>query len=100
MIRGLFITLALAACGPKGDAQEPSSDRALVKLSSNGRDAEVYIDGRLVGRVGLLRGGVLMKPGVHRIELRHDEYFSAYAEISVGAAEKKALPLDLAPILP
>jgi hypothetical protein len=100
VIRVFVIALVLTACGAKGGAEEPSSNKALVKLTSNVRDAEVYVDGRLIGRVGSLRGGVLMKAGVHRIELRHDEYYSAYAEITVAVAEKRALPLDLAPILP
>lgn len=102
MIRVLVIAAALVAtaCGPKGNATEPTTTKGLIKLTSNVREAEVYVDGRLIGRVGSLRGGVLMKPGVHRIELRHEGYFSAYAELEVGTAEKREMALEMAPILP
>jgi hypothetical protein len=32
--------------------------------------------------------------------LRHDDYFSRYAELDLQRAEKKKLDLDLAPVLP
>jgi len=39
-------------------------------------------------------------PGTHRFELRHDDYFSSYLELTVARAERKSVAMELAPILP
>ncbi len=96
----LVVAVALGAYGPKIHANGVTSDDAIVYVSSNVRDAQVYVDGRFVAPLLALRGGVAVEPGAHRLELRHDEYFSAYAELRLTRAERKKLALPLAPILP
>ena len=101
MIRIATLAFALAACGGR---QTPSSqvdsDDAIVLVKSNVSEANVFVDGRYYGSVKMLRGGLAFEAGRHRLELRHDEYFSAYVELDLKRAEKKQLQLDLAPILP
>ena len=60
----------------------------------------VRLLGRFVGPVNILRGGIAVDPGKHRVELRHDDYFSRYVELDLARAEKKQLELSLAPVLP
>jgi hypothetical protein len=90
----------LAACGGAQKPGDVDRDDAIVKLASNVPDAQLYVDGRFVGPVGALRGGVAVEPGTHRFELRHDEYFSSYLELTLVRAERKKVALEMAPVLP
>ncbi|HEY5950690.1 MAG TPA: PEGA domain-containing protein [Kofleriaceae bacterium] len=100
MIRGLALVVALAACGPKRPPNRVDKDDAIVMIKSNVGEANVYVDGRYYGPVKLLRGGLAFEAGHHRLELRHEDYFSRYVELDLARAEKKQLKLDLAPVLP
>jgi hypothetical protein len=90
----------LVACGPKPAPNGVTASDAIVYVRSNVGDAQVYMDGRFVGPVQVVRGGIAVDPGKHRLELRHDDYFSRYVELDLGRAERKKLQLELAPILP
>lgn len=96
----VLAALALAACGPKAPPNGPAPSDALVYVSSNVRDALVYIDGKLVGPTDILRHGIAMDPGTHLLELRHDDYFSRYVVLQLARAEHRKLQLDMAPVLP
>jgi hypothetical protein len=97
----LVLAVALAACGAaKQNPNAPHGDDAIVKFSSNVTDAQLYVDGRFIGPLRALRGGVAVEPGTHRFELRHDEYFSSYLELTLAKAERKQLALEMAPVLP
>ncbi len=92
--------VAVAACGHAPAHRGVSPNDAIVYLKSNVTDAQVYVDGRFVGPINILHGGIAVDPGKHRVELRHDEFFSRYAELDLHRAEKKQLDLDMAPVLP
>lgn len=94
----LALILALAACGARG--APATDDDAVVLVRSSVPDAALWVDGRYVGPVGSLRGGVAVEPGVHRIEIRHDAHFSHYAELELAPRERRTLEVELAPILP
>jgi hypothetical protein len=96
----VVLACVLAACGPKVGPNGVSPNDAIVYLKSNVNDAQVYVDGRFVGPIAVLRGGIAVDPGKHRVELRHDDYFSRYVELDLQRAEKKKLELELAPVLP
>ena len=103
MKRGvLLLGLALAAAcnhnktGPNG----VTADDAIFWVKSNVPDAGVYIDGRFVGPVGRLRGGVAIVPGKHRLEVRHDDYFARYVELDLKRADRQHFEIELAPVLP
>lgn len=99
-VRAAVLALVLAACGHAQSRSRVSPNDAIIYFKSNVADAQVYVDGRFVGPVNILKGGVAVDPGKHRVELRHDEYFSRYAELDLHRAEKTKLDLDLAPVLP
>jgi hypothetical protein len=92
--------VVLAACGGTQKPGSDDRDDAIVKLKSNVADAQLYVDGRFIGPIGALRGGVAVEPGTHRFELRHDEYFSSYLELTLVRAERKKVALEMAPVLP
>ncbi len=75
-------------------------DDAILALRSNVRDAQLFVDGRFIAELAQLRAGIAVEPGDHRLELRHDDYFSRYLEITVARAERRTIQLDMAPILP
>ncbi len=99
--RWFALLLAVAACGGR---QRPSSrvdpDDAIFYLRSNVSEANVFVDGRFIGPVTVLKGGIAVEPGKHRLELRHEDYFSAYVELELAKAERKKLLITLAPVLP
>ncbi|HSN25750.1 MAG TPA: PEGA domain-containing protein [Kofleriaceae bacterium] len=95
-----LLLVALVACGPKAGPSGPSASDPVVYLRSNVGDAQVYVDGRFVGPIGVVKGGIALDPGKHRIELRHEDYFSRYVELDLARAEQKKLQLELAPVLP
>lgn len=92
--------LALAACGGPQTTGGVTRADAIVKITSNVRDAQVYVDGKFVGPLNAIGGGVAVVPGTHRLELRHEDYFSSYLELTLQKAERRAVALELAPVLP
>jgi hypothetical protein len=99
-MRSVVLALALGACGSPPPANGVRDGQAVVLVTSNVGDAQVYIDGRFVGMLGMLHGGLAMDPGHHRIELRHDDYFSRYAELAITHAGRTTLDLQMEPVLP
>lgn len=95
-----LLLVALVACGPKVGPNGVSPSDPVVYLRSNVADAQVYVDGRFVGPINVIKGGIALDPGKHRLELRHEDYFSRYVELDLARAEKKKLQLELAPVLP
>lgn len=93
------LVLALAACGAPAATARKASD-AVVVITSNVRDAQLYVDGRFVAPLDALHGGVALEPGPHRLELRREDYFARYAELTLARSQRARLVLDLAPILP
>jgi hypothetical protein len=99
-VKAALLLVLLAACGPKVGPNGVSSSDAIVQFKSNVRDAQMFVDGRFIAPLTALGGGVAVEPGVHRFELRHDDYFSSYLELSLGKAEHRKVAMDLAPVLP
>lgn len=102
MSRIVILAIALGACGSR---QGPGrggveSDDAIMYVRANVRDANVFVDGRFVGPIGVLRGGIAVEPGKHRVEVRREDYFSRYVELDLKRAERRKLEITLAPVLP
>jgi hypothetical protein len=74
--------------------------QAILYVHSNVRDAQLYVDGRFIGPLDALAAGVALEPGVHRLELRREDYFSTYREVQIARASRKTLAIDMAIILP
>jgi hypothetical protein len=97
---GLAAWSLAAGCGPKIAPNGVTSGDAIVYLQSNVRDAQVFVDGRFIAPLDALAGGVALDPGAHRLELRHEDYFSSYLELQLARAERKKIAMDMAAILP
>lgn len=101
VVAGVVAIGLAVACGPRaGQTGGVTSDDAIVLVTSNVRDAQVYIDGRFIAPLNALRGGVAIEPGKHRIELRREDYFSSYLELELARAERRRVAIDMAAILP
>lgn len=95
------LLVMVAACGgAKVSPNGVTRDDAIVVFESNVRDAQVYVDGRFIAPLDALRGGVAVVPGVHRFELRREDFFSSYLELTLVRAERKQVSLEMAPVLP
>jgi len=99
-VRLVLVLVLVLGCGGAQPAHRSTGNDAIMYLTSNLPDAQVYVDGKFVGPINLVKAGIAVDPGKHRVELRHDDYFSRYAELDLQRAEKKKLDLDLAPVLP
>ncbi|HUQ05435.1 MAG TPA: hypothetical protein VM261_23195 [Kofleriaceae bacterium] len=91
---------AIACAGTARDPSKPDADDAVVRVRTAVKDASLWVDGRFIGPIGGLRGGVALEPGKHRFELRHDEYFSHYEELDLAPRQEVQLDVEMAPILP
>ena len=98
MKRALLVMLV--ACGPKTVQTGVTREDAILSIRSNVRDAQVYVDGRFITPLDAAGGGIAVSAGTHRFELRHDDYFSSYLELTLVKAERKKVSMELAPILP
>ena len=83
----LAVAVLLVAPGCGGSQPRPPSrlapTDAVVKIKAAVADAGLWIDGRFIGSLGELRGGVALDPGAHRLELRHEAYFVHYQELEL-----------------
>jgi hypothetical protein len=88
-----FVCLA-AACATFG------RNAGTFQVQCNVPDAMVIIDDVLVGRVSEWSGpGRQIRPGFHRIEIRHPAYFSHYAEIELSDGGGQVVKAELHPLL-
>ena len=94
------LVLLLVACGGKTVQTGVTRDDAIIAIRSNVKDAQVYVDGRFVTPLDAAGGGIAVTPGTHRFELRHEDYFSSYLELTLAKAERRKVSMELAPILP
>jgi hypothetical protein len=100
-VAAAVLAVALAACAHAEAVAPapPAAADAVVQFTTNLKDADVIFDGQLKGTTARI-GGLRVEPGHHHLELRHDHYYSAYADLQLGKGEQKMLKLDLMPILP
>jgi hypothetical protein len=99
----LVLAVGAGACGGRGEPRAPSriaATDAIVRIRAEVEDASLWIDGRFIGAVGSLRGGVALHPGPHRLELRHEAYFVHYQELDLTPGQRLTLDVELAPLLP
>jgi hypothetical protein len=95
----LVAVLLLAACPGRGGTPASDSD-AVVVIRTEAPDAVLWVDGRYIGPIASLKGGVAIAPGAHRIEVRDDAHFSRYLELDLAPHERKVIDVQLAPVLP
>ena len=97
---GLVLGTLFSGSGCRGARHADPHANAILYLSSNVRDAQLYVDGHFVAPLLALHGGISVIPGTHRLELRSENYFSSYLEVAVTRAERRKIALPLAAMLP
>ena len=75
-VSGPLFSLLLACGAASPSASHPAPAILLVRAPVP--DASVWVDEKLLGEVGALPGGVELRPGDHRVEIRHDRYHTRY----------------------
>lgn len=91
--------ITASACGGAQRGEDSSRD-AIVRINCNVPDASLFVDGRFLAPVSLVRGGIALSPGAHRLELRHDAYLGRFLELTLAPAERRTIDAQLFPILP
>ena len=99
-MKAVALAALLAGCAGTTGSHGITRNDAVVKLTSNVRDAQVYVDGRFVAPLDAVARGIAVEPGFHRFELRRDDYFSSYLELELGRAERRKVRMELARVLP
>jgi hypothetical protein len=98
----LAIALGLAgaaACGGSQRGGPPAESSALLKVDCPVTDAMVWVDDAAVGEIAELPRGVRVRPGEHRIEVRHDRFHTRYFMVTLRQGEEKVLRVALAEVL-
>jgi hypothetical protein len=95
LLRTFALLVSLAAgCATFG------RNAGTFQVQCNVPDAMVIIDDVLVGRVSEWSApGRQIRPGFHRIEIRHPSYFSHYAEIELVDGGGQVVKAELHPLL-
>lgn len=95
--RWWLLAAALFACKPAASAGAVLK----VEAPSADEDADVWVDGRYVGRVDALGKGTLppvrLAPGVHRVEVRKPGRFPVQrtVEVAKGGPAEIVIPAEL-----
>jgi hypothetical protein len=83
---------AMGLRGPAGTAA--------FRVECNVPDAGIWVDDALIGRVSeWSQPGHYIRPGVHRVEIRHPEYYSHFAEVEATEKGEAVVRADLRPLL-
>jgi hypothetical protein len=92
--RALLLGLGALACVP-WRREEPATLKVVCEVA----DATLWVDDVPLGRVGEWASGRRIRPGFHRVEIRHPSYFTAYAEVSLRAGGGGVVKPILRPLL-
>jgi hypothetical protein len=97
-LRLLLLLVGACAAGP---ARAPAAGpTGVLVVRCPVADAVLVVDEQPIGELAELSGGVRLRAGEHRLELRHDRYHTRYALVTVAPGETRALDLTLAEALP
>jgi hypothetical protein len=102
-VRRLALALLLAAGAPlvsgcptgNSAAAAARKNTAIISVVCDVPDAMIWVDERPVGEVRDARGGVRLKAGPHRLEVRHDRYHTRYIELELKAGERREVRVAL-----
>ncbi|HLU68614.1 MAG TPA: PEGA domain-containing protein [Kofleriaceae bacterium] len=97
LVAALSAAGAVACGGSRGGDAGPSS---ILLVRAPVADAVLWVDGRHVGQLRDLKGGVRLAPGPHQIEVRHDSYHAYYGEVELAAGQRFQLDVELAERFP
>lgn len=84
----LWLGLLLPACQASPHGKDTALPTAVLSIRCNVEDAVVWIDERMAGEVAEVRGGIRLLAGPHRVEVRHDNYYTRYQEVVLQAGRE------------
>jgi len=91
----LFLAMGLASLGC---ATAIPFGAVAIRVESNVPDATVWVDDVLVGSVSdWARDGKHIRPGFHRIEVRHSGYYSFFKEVELPDGGRAVVNAQLRP---
>ena len=96
------LALALAAVAPLAACATLGAPKDLVplRIDVNAPDATVWVDDQLVGSAKVLaKDGTFLRAGFHRVEVRHPDYYSYFAEVTPKQGEPVLIHAELHPLL-
>ena len=92
----LMVLFVLAGCGIPKETRRGVGHEGLLLIQAVPDDAEVYVDGQLVGKAGKYESDPLeLSSGTHKIEIRKAGYFSEFREVYSGNQSRHTLKLNL-----
>lgn len=101
LLLALILTAAAAlAPGCAALARHRHGGAAVLRLECNVPDAGLYIDDIYLGRADAWAvDGRLVRPGFHRVELRHLDHYTHYEELELAPGDAVLLRVTLHPLL-
>lgn len=88
----LLAATSLSGCATLGAPK----DAVPFRVDVNVPDATVWVDDQLVGSAAALaKDGTFLRAGFHRVEVRHPDYYSYFAEVKPKKGEPVLLHAQL-----
>lgn len=87
---------ALACGGTSPQLGKGESKSAVLVVSCNVPEAEVWINSRYSRSASELGRGLRLSPGSYRLEVRHSGYHARYFELDLAAQERRVVDVELA----
>jgi hypothetical protein len=92
----LLSAASLPGCATLGAPK----DLAPLRVQVNVPDATIWVDDQLVGSAKALeKDGTFLRAGFHRIEVRHPDYYSYFAEVNPKQGEPVVIQARLHALL-
>ncbi len=92
----LVALLVLAGCGAPQETRRGVGNEGLLIIQAEPDDAEVYVDGQLVGKASKYDSDPLeLSSGTHRIEIRKAGYLSEFRDVYSGNQSRHTLKVNL-----
>jgi len=92
----IFVLLFIWGCGLPQETRRGIGNEGFLIVQITPNDAEVYIDGHLVGRAEQFESDPLeLRSGTHKIEIRRAGYTSETREIYVRNQSRHTLKISL-----
>ncbi len=92
--------LLLASCGSSQNSGENSKVDAVIRIDAEVASARVLVNDRDLGTVSMLRRGIALSPGTHRLEVRHPDFHTHFELLKLYLRERRVIAVKLAERLP
>ena len=97
----LWVAITATACGATVRTSGAHANDAVVLIECPIKDASLWVNGHYLRPIRDVRGGIALSPNkTHFIEIKHDEYHTYYAELTLGKRERRTLVVRMAEVLP